>query len=223
MNYCYYFTTFATKQILMEYNTEREQLIIPEYGRHVQKMINHATTLTDKEEQQKCVDSIVAFMGQMNPHFRYIKEFKHKLWDHLHIMSDFKLDIKSPYPKPETAKLEEKPEKMVYPNNKIRFSYYGNTIQNMIATAIKMEGDEKNIMTGMIANQMKKSYILFNESSVDNNIIRLHLKQMSNNQLPLANDFEFIRSASIRQGGGNSKKKNNGKKKTFKKHYKKPR
>ena len=159
----------------------------------------------------------------MNPHLRDVKEFTHKLWDHLHIMSDFKLDIESPYPKPETVKLEERPEKMAYPGNKIKFSYYGNTIQSMIATAIKMEGDEKEIMTGMIANQMKKSYILFNESSVDNNMIKLHLKQMSNNQLSLANDFEFIRSASVRQGGGNSNKKNNGKKKTFKKNYKKPR
>jgi len=191
----------------MEYNTEREQLIIPEYGRHVQKMINHATTLSDKLEQQKCVDAIIAFMGQMNPHLRDVKEFTHKLWDHLHIMSDFKLDIESPYAKPEIAKLEERPEKMVYPGNKIRFSYYGNTIQTMIATAMKMKDEKKEILTGMIANQMKKSYILFNESSVDNNMIRLHLKQMSNNQLTLADDFEFIRSASVRPDGGNSKKK----------------
>ena len=84
-----------------------------------------------------------------------------------------------------------------------------------------MEGSEKEIMTGMIANQMKKSYILFNESSVDNNIIRLHLKQMSNDELKLADDFEFIRSASVRQGGANSNKKNNGKKKNYKKSYKK--
>ena len=191
----------------MEYNTEREQLIIPEYGRHVQKMINHATTLSDKVEQQKCVDAIIAFMGQMNPHLRDVKEFTHKLWDHLHIMSDFKLEIESPYAKPEIAKLEERPEKMTYPGNKIRFSYYGNTIQTMIATAMKMKDEKKEILTGMIANQMKKSYILFNESSVDNNMIRLHLKQMSNNQLTLADDFEFIRSASVRLDGGNSKKK----------------
>jgi len=200
----------------MEYNTEREQLIIPEYGRHVQKMINHATTLSDKVEQQKCVDAIIAFMGQMNPHLRDVKEFTHKLWDHLHIMSDFKLDIESPYTKPEIAKLEERPEKMTYPGNKIRFSYYGNTIETMIATAIKMEEDKKEIMTGMIANQMKKSYILFNASSVDNNMIRLHLKQMSDNQLTLADDFEFIRSASVRQNTGKAKKKTQ-KKKNYKK------
>ena len=200
----------------MEYNTEREQLIIPEYGRHVQKMINHATTLSDKVEQQKCVDAIIAFMGQMNPHLRDVKEFTHKLWDHLHIMSDFKLEIESPYAKPEIAKLEERPEKMTYPGNKIRFSYYGNTIETMIATAIKMDADKKEIMTGMIANQMKKSYILFNASSVDNNMIRLHLKQMSDNQLTLADDFEFIRSASVRQNTGKANKKTQ-KKKNYKK------
>ena len=200
----------------MEYNTEREQLIIPEYGRHVQKMINHATTLGDKVEQQKCVDAIIAFMGQMNPHLRDVKEFTHKLWDHLHIMSNFKLDIESPYTKPEIAKLEERPEKMTYPGNKIRFSYYGNTIETMIATAIKMDADKKEIMTGMIANQMKKSYILFNASSVDNNMIRLHLRQMSDNQLTLADDFEFIRSASVRQNTGKVNKKTK-KKKNYKK------
>jgi len=205
----------------MEYNTERDHLIIPEYGRNVQKMISHATSITDKKEQQKCVDAIIAFMGQMNPHLRDVKEFTHKLWDHLHIMSDFKLEIASPYPKPELEKLAEKPESMEYPGNKIRFSYYGNTIQSMIETAIKMEGAEKEVMTGMIANQMKKSYILFNESSVDNNIIRLHLKQLSKDTLKLAEDFQFIRSASVRQGGSNSNKKQQSKKKNFKKNYKK--
>ena len=204
----------------MEYNTEREHLIIPEYGRHVQKMINHAAKIADKVEQKKCVDAIIAFMGQMNPHLRDVKEFTHKLWDHLHIMSDFKLEIESPYKKPAIEKLAERPEKMTYPGNKIKFSYYGNTVQTMIESALKMEGDQKEILTGMIANQMKKSYILFNESSVDNNMIRLHLKQMSNNQLILASDFEFIRSASVRQGGGSSVKKTNSKKKNYKKNYK---
>ena len=199
----------------MEYNTKRDHLTIQEYGRHVQKMINHAISITDKEERQKCVEAIIAFMGQMNPHLRDVKEFTHKLWDHLHIMSDFKLEVEAPYPKPEAEKLLEKPDPMAYPGNKIKFSYYGNTIQSMIATAMEMEGAEKEIMSGMIANQMKKSYILFNASSVDNNMIRLHLKQMSGNQLTLADDFEFIRSASIRQNTGKANKK------TKKKNYKK--
>jgi hypothetical protein len=205
----------------MKYNTTKNHLTMPEYGRHVQNMINHAISLTDKKKQQECVDAIITFMGQMNPHLRDVKEFTHKLWDHLHIMSDFKLNVESPYPKPELEKLAEQPGPMKYPGNKIKFSYYGCTIPTMIETALTLQGGEKEIMTGMIANQMKKSYILFNESSVDNNIIRLHLKQLSNGGLELASDFEFIRSVSVRQVGSNNKK-NNGKKKPFKKNYKKP-
>jgi hypothetical protein len=206
----------------MQYNTEKAHLTMPEYGRHVQTMINHAISLSDKKKQQQCVDAIITYMGQMNPHLRDVKEFTHKLWDHLHIMSDFQLNVESPYPKPEIKKLAEKPDPMKYPGNKIKFSYYGCTIPSMIKSALSLKGEEREIMTGMIANQMKKSYILFNESSVDNNIIRLHLKQLSNGDLELASDFEFIRSASVRQGGANSNKKNNGKKKPFKKNYKKP-
>ena len=204
----------------MQYNTTKDHLTMPEYGRHIQNMINHAISLTEKKERQDCVDAIIASMGQMNPHLRDVKEFTHKLWDHLHIMSNFQLNVESPYPKPEKDKLTEKPEPMQYPGHQIRFSYYGNTIPNMIETALNMKGVEKDIMTGMIANQMKKSYILFNESSVDNNIIKLHLKQLSNGKLKLADDFQFIRSASVRQAKNNHKK-NNGKKKVFKKNYKK--
>ena len=188
----------------MQYNTEKDRLTIPEYGRHVQNMINHAISLNEKQ-QKECVDAIIAFMGQMNPHLRDVKEFTHKLWDHLHIMSDFKLKVDSPYPKPEIEKISEKPEPMKYPGNEIKFSYYGKTIPKMIETALKLPSNEKEIMTGMIANQMKKSYILFNQGSVDNNIIKLHLKQMSNNQLILEENFEFIRSSSIRQSSNNKK------------------
>ncbi len=168
-------------------------------------MINHAKSIKDKQEQQKCVEAIISFMGQMNPHLRDVKEFTHKLWDHLHIMANFELEIDSEYEKPKKEKLKEKPKRMNYPKNNIKFSYYGNTIPKMIEVAINMEGTEKEIITGMIANQMKKSYILFNESSVDNNTIKLHLKQLSNNRLTLSEDFEFIRSSSIRQGSSNKK------------------
>ena len=89
----------------MDYNTEREQLIIPEYGRHVQKMVAHATSIADRKEREKCVNAIITYMGQMNPHLRDIPDYKHKLWDHLFIMSDFKLDVDSPYEKPSPEKL----------------------------------------------------------------------------------------------------------------------
>lgn len=204
----------------MQYNTAKDYLVMPEYGRHVQNMINHAITITNKKEQQECVNTIIAYMGQMNPHLRDVKEFTHKLWAHLHIMSDFKLEVESPYPKPEAENLTKKPKPMKYPGNKIRFSYYGCTIPAMIEAAKSIKGEEREIMVGMIANQMKKSYILFNERSVDNNMIKLHLKQLSNSELELAKDFQFIRSASVRPGGANNKK-NNSKKKGYKKNYKK--
>ena len=182
----------------MQYNTARNHLILPEYGRNVQKMVEHASNIKDKSERDKCVKSIIDFMGQMNPQLRDIKEFTHKLWDHLFIMSQFQLDTASPYPIPEIEKLKERPEKMPYPKNKIKFPFYGAALENMISYAVKQEDNrEKEIMTGMIANHMKKSYLLFNKHSVSNDTIILHLNQLSNNNLKLPSDFEFIRSSSV--------------------------
>ncbi len=182
----------------MEYNTARNQLILPEYGRHVQKMVEYATTLSDKKDRTKCVNAIIDFMGQMNPHLRDIKEFTHKLWDHLYIMSEFKIDAESPYPIPEIEKLQEKPKKMSYPKNKIKFPFYGAALENMIRFTVAMDkGRQKEIMTGMVANHMKKSYLLFNKHSVSNDTIKLHLDQLSNSKLKIPADFEFIRSESV--------------------------
>ena len=182
----------------MQYNTARNHLILPEYGRNVQKMVEHASNIKDKSERDKCVKSIIDFMGQMNPQLRDIKEFTHKLWDHLFIMSQFQLDTTSPYPMPEIEKLKQRPQKMPYPKNKIKFPFYGAALENMISYAVKQEDNrEKEIMTGMIANHMKKSYLLFNKHSVSNDTIMLHLNQLSNNTLKLPSDFEFIRSSSV--------------------------
>ena len=182
----------------MKYNTARDQLILPEYGRNVQKMVDHATTIQNKEERNKCVKTIIDFMGQMNPQLRDLKEFNHKLWDDLFIISKFQLEADSPYPLPEPKKLDERPEKMPYPKNKIKFPFYGAALENMIRYAVNQnDGRDKEIMTGMIANHMKKSYLLFNKHSVSNDTIILHLKQLSDNKLILPKDFEFIRSSSV--------------------------
>ena len=182
----------------MKYNTARDHLVLPEYGRNVQKMVDHATTIQNKEERNKCVKTIIDFMGQMNPQLRDLKEFNHKLWDHLFIISKFQLEADSPYPLPEPKKLDERPEKMPYPKNKIKFPFYGAALENMIRYAVNQnEGRDKEIMTGMIANHMKKSYLLFNKHSVSNDTIILHLKQLSDNKLILPKDFEFIRSSSV--------------------------
>ena len=184
----------------MEYNTERDHLIIPEYGRHVQKMIAHATQLKDKTEQQKCVNAIIAFMGQRNPHLRDIKDFTHKLWDHLFIMSDFKIDVQSPYPKPEREKLAARPEKMSYPKQKIRFPFYGVNIEKMVAYAIQMEdGELKETMAGMIANHMKKDYICWNKAFVDDDTILKHLNQLSEGKVKTHTDFKLIDDKDIQK------------------------
>ena len=196
----------------MEYNTEREHLIIPEYGRHVQKMIAHATNLKDKTKQQKCVNAIIAFMGQKNPHLRDIKDFTHKLWDHLFIMSDFKIDVQSPYPKPERVKLAARPEKMSYPKQKIRFPFYGVNIEKMVAYAIQMEdGELKETMAGMIANHMKKDYICWNKAFVDDDTILKHLNQLSEGKLKIHGDFKLIDDKDIQKPKTYKKLKKKGK------------
>ena len=182
----------------MKYNTARDHLVLPEYGRNVQKMVDHAITIQNKEERNKCVKTIIDFMGQMNPQLRDLKEFNHKLWDDLFIISKFQLEADSPYPLPEPKKTNERPDKMPYPKNKIKFPFYGAALENMIRYAVNQnEGRDKEIMTGMIANHMKKSYLLFNKHSVSNDTIILHLKQLSDNKLILPKDFEFIRSSSV--------------------------
>ena len=196
----------------MEYNTEREHLIIPEYGRHVQKMIAHATNLKDKTKQQKCVNAIIAFMGQRNTHLRDIKDFTHKLWDHLFIMSDFKIDVPSPYPKPEREKLAARPEKMSYPKQKIRFPFYGVNIEKMVAYAMQMEdGELKETMAGMIANHMKKDYICWNKAFVDDDTILKHLNQLSEGKVKTHTDFKLIDDKDIQKPRTNKKLKKKGK------------
>ena len=196
----------------MEYNTEREHLIIPEYGRHVQKMIAHATNLKDKTKQQKCVNAIIAFMGQRNTHLRDIKDFTHKLWDHLFIMSDFKIDVPSPYPKPEREKLAAIPEKMSYPKQKIRFPFYGVNIEKMVAYAMQMEdGELKETMAGMIANHMKKDYICWNKAFVDDDTILKHLNQLSEGKVKTHTDFKLIDDKDIQKPRTYKKLKKKGK------------
>ncbi len=182
----------------MEYNTVRKKLTLPEYGRHIHKMVEHAKTIETKEEKQKCVNSIIKYMGQMNPHLRDISDYKHKLWDQLFIMANFELDIDSPYDKPSKEQLFEKPERLKYPKNKIKYSYYGQQIQTMIETAVDMKDEtEKEIITGMIANHMKKCYLTWSKSSVDDKTILKHLNELSEGKLHPAKDFVLIEDKMI--------------------------
>lgn len=181
----------------LEYNSERSKLIIPEYGRHLQKMVEHAVAIEDEKERNKVAKSIIAVMGNMNPHLRDVPDFQHKLWDQIFIISDFKLDVDSPFPKPSRELLEEHPDPMTYPQNFPKYRFYGNNIKRMIDEAVKMEeGDLKEALILAIANHMKKSYLNWNRETVDDDVIFEHLRELSGGTINLKNSEEDLSEAS---------------------------
>ncbi len=171
----------------MEYNTQRPTLIISEYGRNVQNMILHASSIENREERNTCAQAIINVMGQLNPHLRDVEEFKPKLWAHLFIMSDFKLDVDSPYPIPTPESFAEKPKVVPYPQKSIRFKHYGRTCHLLIEKCMTLndedEGKQEFILT--IVNMMKKAYLTWNRDSVTDEVILANLNQLSNGQLKL--------------------------------------
>ena len=170
----------------LEYNAERPHLIIPEYGRHLQKLIEQAVALEDREERNKAAKYIISVMGSLNPHLRDVPDFQHKLWDQIFIMSDFKLDVDSPYPIPSKEKLDLKPDRLGYPQNFPKYRFYGNNIKYMIDVANKWEdGDLKNALIIVIANHMKKSYLSWNKDTVKDGVIFEHLYELSGGRINL--------------------------------------
>ena len=131
----------------LEYNSQRNYLSIPEYGRHIQKMVAYCTELADKDERNKVAHAIVDVMGALFPYLRDVEDYKHKLWDHLFIMSDFKLEVDSPYPKPSPDQFIEKPNKVPYPKGNIKYGHYGKIVQDLIKKAGSMEpGEERQAL-----------------------------------------------------------------------------
>lgn len=176
----------------IEYNTERSQLIIPEYGRHFQKMVDHAVSIADREERNKVAQSIISVMGNLQPHLRDVPEFQHKLWDQLFIMSDFKLEVDSPFPITTKEMLQERPEPLEYPQDFPKYRYYGNNIKRMVDVAISWEkGDKRDGLEYAIANHMKKCYLNWNKDTVDDSAIFKHLLDLSDGQIDLASGDEI--------------------------------
>ncbi len=177
----------------IEYNSEREHLIIPEYGRHLQKLVNHCIKLETKEERNKMASAIVDVMGNLQTHLRDVPDFKHKLWDQLFIMSDFKLDADSPYPQPSKEELTAKPDKLGYPKSASKYKFYGNNIQIMIDTALTWEeGELKEALLYTIANHMKKCYLNWNKDTVEDNVIFKHLTELSDGKINLTSEDETL-------------------------------
>ncbi len=180
----------------LEYNTERPKLIIPEYGRHIQKMVKHALTFEDREERNKIAKSIIAVMGNLNPHLRDVPDFQPMLWDQLFIISEFKLDVDSPFPIPTMEELMERPEPLAYPQNFPKYRFYGNNIKRMIDVAVSWEESEKkDALVLTIANHMKKSFLSWNKDSVEDDVIFKHLLELSNGKINLVESDEDLSNA----------------------------
>lgn len=214
----------------MEYNTQRPEMILPEYGRNVQNMIAYAMKLESKEERNSAARAIIEVMGQLNPHLRDVDDFKHKLWTHLFVMSDFKLDADSPYEMPTRETLAEKPEMMVYPKSKIRFGHYGKYTERILHT-ITEEKDEQaqEYLKLTMGNFMKKQFLAYNNDAVENNLIAQQFSDLSGGKLKLDNPDSLMPTNQILKTLGitpnnkrqkaNSGAQQNQAKKKFKKKF----
>ena len=170
----------------MEYNTQRKKMELPEYGRSVQNMVDHALTIEDRAERQRCANTIINIMGGMFPHLRDVPDFKHKLWDHLAIMSDFKLDIDYPFEIVKKEDLVVKPEKLEYPNGALRYRHYGRFLEGMIKKAIGVENEgEKKQLINLLAIQMKKDLNNWNKEGIEDQKIVDDLREYTNGVIDL--------------------------------------
>lgn len=177
-----------------DYNTTRRKLILAEYGRNVQNMVKYIVELPTKDERNRYAQVVIDLMGFLNPHLRDVADFKHKLWDHLHIISDFKIDVDSPYPKPSEDAIRFKPAPLAYPQQRIKFKHYGKTVELMISKARAMEDPaRKQQMIQAIANFMKMAYVTWNKDTVADETIIKDLRDMSNGELQLQENVNLNR------------------------------
>ena len=182
----------------LQYNSDRPNLIIPEYGRHIHLMVEQIIDIKDKDERNKKAKAVIDVMGNLNPHLRDISDFQHKLWDQLFIMSNFKLDVDSPFEKPEEELLGKKPKPMDYPNNPPKYRFYGSNLKKMIDAAINWEeGEMKDALVYNIANHMKKCFLNWNKDTVDDTVIFDHLSELSEGKLSIKEELLPLTSTEI--------------------------
>ena len=170
-----------------DYNTQQKKLIMPEYGRNVQQMIDHCVSIEDREERTRCANTIINIMGNLFPHLRDVDDFKHKLLDHLAIMSDFKLDIDYPYEIIRKENLRTKPDRIPYTLTPIRYRHYGKTLERMIKKCEDYpDGPERDQLISLLANHMKKSFLTWNKEVVDDDKIFKDLREYSHGRIDLS-------------------------------------
>jgi len=172
----------------MEYNTTRNHLIMKEYGRHIQKMVEYLLTLQDKEERQRNAYAVIELMGFLNPHLKNIEDFRHKLWDHLFLISNFELDVESPYPIPTRETLKARPEPLRYPKKYPKFNHLGKNIEVVIDKALKEENPEKKQgFANAIAYYMKLTYSNWHKELVHDDTIQSELSSITKGELEFNN------------------------------------
>jgi len=213
----------------MKYNTQRPLLVISEYGRNIQQMVEEACEIQDRETRNLAAKTIINLMATVSPAGKEEEDFYHKLWDHLHIMAHFELDVDSPYPAPDPEALRFKPGKPAYPRRKMRFAHYGNIIESFIRFASSLEnGPEKDRYTEVIANMMKKAYLNHNRDSVNDEMIKDQLHDLSKgalqfkdtHRLSSTNDILHKQKQQVGHQQSNSFAHNKNKKNKFKKKNK---
>jgi hypothetical protein len=192
-------------------------------------MVDHLKTIEDRDERNRAAKTVIQIMGNLNPQIRDVGDFKHKLWDHLALIANFELDIDSPYPVPEPSKFVEKPKQVDYKLGPIRFLHYGRIIEMMIdVTAEKEDGEEKEYLTTLIVNQMKKSYITWNRGQVPDEVIIGDLLQLSRGRLKITPGVRILEAKElvppvkkkpmINKQHGKQQNKQFGKKKGYSRH-----
>ena len=203
----------------MEYNTEREKIVISEYGRNIQVMIRHLMDIEDRKQRTEAAYFIVNVMAQMNPQVKESNDYMHKLWDHLHIIANYELDVDGPYPKPTPEMQKQKPEHVGYQKNNIRYGHYGQYIYDVVKKVKEMEdGPKKQAILINIANQMKRDYLNWNRDTVNDLLILDDLYKISGEEIALPMDTKLIPTNEIlnkqpQQNQNQKKKKNNNQKK----------
>jgi len=181
-----------------DYNTQRKRMALPEYGRNVQKMIEHVKTIKDPEERNRAARTVIQIMGNLNPNLRDVTDFRHKLWDHLMIISNFDLDVDSPYPAPDILKLVEKPNRVPYHSGEIKYMHYGRIVELLIESASVMDdGEEKEYLTSLILNQMKKDYLTWNPGLVSDEILIRDMDKMSGGRLRITENVKILEARDL--------------------------
>jgi hypothetical protein len=183
----------------MDYNTQRPKLIMPEYGRNVQKMIEHVKNIKDRDKRNEQIRAVVAVMGILNPQLRDLSDFRHKLWDHVYIISDFQIDIDSPYPVPTRETFVTKPNPIPLEKRPLKAPHYGRNIQNMIEmVANKEEGEARDSMILVLANYMRQQYLIWNKDTVSDETIFKDIVELSDGKIKIPENMHL--STSVPQG-----------------------